>query len=555
MSVVIGLLAGLGFIFIGTQFLTANMKQVVGPGFQRLVARATGHPLRASLVGVAAGATIQSTNAVTFIVIGLVSAGAATVRSAMPIVTWSYAGSTLRLLLASFDINLVILAGIALIGLAYLLGYDRDARYRNFVAAMLGLFLLLYGVQLMVAAAVPLRDSEALRTVLGVADRFYFWGLIAGTALAAVIQGQTVAVIAVALAAGGVLDIDQTFLIVVGSNLGTGIMAVGQGAGLTGTARQLNLYQLILKLIGTAVILPLLTIEYYTGLPLLRAAITSLTGDPALQVTALHWLFQIVSAVVASAFNGPLFALIERWSPPTTGETLSKPMFITGAAEDQPVAALTLARQEQRRLVRRLPHFLDRARTEAEAYPDDDETARVAAGVSPSDLRKASDELAGALDTFVKRVLRNPGPAGGQDALMALWNGNQALHGLNATLGALGRELVQLRKVPQLEKTVADLAESAHAMLSAVVGELEDFDENSVAIIRALTNDRSETMRRMRHALLARAPEVDSADLQTLWSACDHVEQTAWLLRRFTLNLAESPAGAAARPKQKGEKA
>lgn len=399
MSIIIGLLAGLGFIFIGTQFLTANMKQVVGPGFQRLVAKATGHPLRASLVGVAAGATIQSTNAVTFIVIGLVSAGAATVRNAMPIVTWSYAGSTLRLLLASFDLDLVILSGIAIIGLAFLLGYDRDARYRNLVAAMLGLFLLLYGVQLMVAAAVPMRDSEVLRTVLGFADKFYFWGLIAGTALAAVIQGQTVAVIAVALAAGGVLDIDQTFLIVVGSNLGTGIMAIGQGAGLAGTARQLNLYQLILKLIGTAVILPLLTIEHYTGIPLLRAFITSLTSDPAFQVTALHWLFQIASALVASAFNGPLFALIERWSPPTGEETLSKPMFISSAAEEQPVAAVTLAAQEQRRLVSRLPHFLDRARAEAEPYPEDDETARVAANVSPAELRKANDELAKTFST------------------------------------------------------------------------------------------------------------------------------------------------------------
>ncbi|MFG1478838.1 Na/Pi symporter [Xanthobacter sp. V4C-4] len=547
MAVIIGLLAGLGFIFIGTQYLTANMKQVVGPGFQRIVARATGHPLRASLVGIVAGATIQSTNAVTFIVIGLVSAGAATVRSAMPIVTWSYAGATLRLLLASFDLDLAILTGIAVIGLAFLVGYDRDARYRNLIAAMLGLFLLLYGVQMTVQSSTALRESETLRAVLAFADSFYFWGFIAGTALASVVQGQTVSVIAVALAAAGVLAIDQTFLIVVGANLGSGIMTVAQGANLKGTARQLNLYQLVLKLIGTVILLPLLTFEHYTGVPLVRALITGVTSDAALQVTAMHWLFQIVSAVTASAMNGPLFALVERWSPPTAEESLSKPLYINSLVEGQSVTAVTLAEQEQRRLVRRLPHFLDRARNNPGPTPDDDDTITNAVNASPADLRKAGDELARDIDTFLKRALQNPGTQAEQDALMGLWNSNQSLHGLHAALGAMGKNLLDLGKVPELAETAASLSEATHAMLTSVIAELESFDRHSITTIRALTGERSDVLRKMRQDLLSRAPDLNAEQRQQLWSTMDHLEQTAWLLRRLTLNLADGPLGATVR--------
>ncbi|MFX5340181.1 hypothetical protein ABTD27_19455, partial [Acinetobacter baumannii] len=86
-------------------------------------------------VGIAAGAVIQSTNAVTFIIVGLIAAGATTVKAAMPLVTWSYAGSTLRLLLVSVDLGLVTLILLALVGLAFLLGYDRDARWRHMVGA------------------------------------------------------------------------------------------------------------------------------------------------------------------------------------------------------------------------------------------------------------------------------------------------------------------------------------------------------------------------------------------------------------------------------------
>lgn len=543
MAVIIGLLAGLGFIFIGTQFLTSNMKQVAGPGFQKLVSKATGHPVRASLVGIAAGAAIQSTNAVTFIVIGLVSAGIATVRSAMPIVTWSYVGSTLRLLLASFDLDLVILSGIAIIGMAYMLGYDRDARYRSFVAAMLGLFLLLYGVQIMVHASVPLRDSETLRTLLGFADIFYFWGLIAGTVLAAIIQGQTVAVITVALASGGVLDIDQTFLIIVGSNLGTGIMAVAQGTGLTGTARQLNLYQLLLKLIGTAIILPLLTIEHFTDIPLISAFITNMTSDPALQVTALHGLFQITAAVAASALNAPLFNLIESWSPPSVVESLSKPLFINNGSDNQGVVTVMLAEQEQRRLVRRLPHFLDRARGITTPTPQDDATTISAVNAPPHILRKAGDDLGHELDAFLKRALHNTDTEEEQDALMGLWNCNQTLHNLHASLGMMGDHLLELGKMDVLRPIAHALSEETYMMISAVISELEGFKHTSVSTIKSVTMDRSEALRAVRHEIMARHPGLDSSKQQTIWAIMDHMEHIAWLLRRFSLNLAEGRLG------------
>ena len=88
LTVLITLLAGLGLIFVGTHFLTVNMKQAAGPSFRKLVRRATESPFKAGLVGFGSGALIQSTNAVTYIVVGLVSAGAITVTQGLPIVTW-----------------------------------------------------------------------------------------------------------------------------------------------------------------------------------------------------------------------------------------------------------------------------------------------------------------------------------------------------------------------------------------------------------------------------------------------------------------------------------
>ena len=536
MTILIQLLAGLGFIFIGTQFLTANMKQAVGARFHALIGKATGHPLKSAAAGIAAGAVIQSTNAVTFIVISLVTAGVATVRQAMPIVTWSYAGSTVRLLLASVDIDLVVLCGIALLGIAFLLGYDRDPKWRNLVAALLGLALLLYGVEMMVLASAPLSASETVKNFLGYAQNFYPWGFIAGAVLATIIQGQTVSVIAVALAAGGVLNIDQTFLIVVGSNLGSGVMTVTQGAGLMGTARQLNLYQLILKLIGVGIFLPALAIEHYTGIPLITSLITRITADAALQVTALHWLFQLVSAGIATPLNGPLYALLQRWSPPTSEETLGKPVFIGGLTDVEASIAGELIEKEQARLFHRLPHFLDLVREPSEVSVCQGEIGDFKRPPTRAELRQGGTELLAAIEKFVKATLDTLSNTQDQDHLLMLWARCQTLRDLQSAMDSLCGDLDLLSKSELYHQGAANIAEAVHAVLRIAETELSGPHPRNHKLVLDLTSDRAEALRAVREDLLGRLPEATIDQRRALWAAIDQVDHIVWLLQRYVLS-------------------
>lgn len=528
MDVAIAIFAGLGFIFIGTQYLTANMKQVAGPGMNRLAAHALGHPVRAAGTGVLAGGLIQSTNAVTFIVVGLVGAGAATVREAMPIVTWSYVGSTLRLLLASLDLKSAIMVVIGGVGLAFLLGYDRAARYRAAVGALLGLALLLFGVQVIVEGVAPLRQSSALRDALAAADMFYLWGFFAGTALASVVQGQTVSVIVVALAQGGLLGLDQSILIVIGANLGTGVQAIIQGSGLRGTDRQLNLYQLALKLIGVATLLPLMLLEHYAGLPTLAALCAWVVDDIALQVTASHWIFQIVAAVVATVFCGPLLRLVERASPPTQSEALAKPAHLDRRALGQPETALDLAAREQLRLLRRLPDFLAPLRDDPAAPPP---------LASPDVLRDAGAELARAIDRYLKSLLENPMPPTQLDRLMKQWSGAEVLTALHDALADLSRALAAAGQTDEANRLRAAMAESLHALLLVLIDEAEGGDVYEAGAVERLTTDRSAVMRRIREQLSEAPAALTLAERQAVWRATDLFERINWLLRRYAVNL------------------
>lgn len=541
MVVIIKLLSGLGFIFIGSQFLTANMKQAVGDRVQSLIVRATGHPLASAVAGMAAGAVIQSTNAVTFIVISLVTAGVATVRQAMPIVTWSYAGSTLRLLLAAVDLGSVVMCGIAILGVLFVLGYDRDPRWRNLVLAMLGLGLLLHGVEVLTQASAPLGEMPAVKAFLGFGHVFYPWGFIAGTLLASVIQGQTVSVIAVALAAGGVLDVNQTFLIIVGSNLGAGIMIVVQGAALSGTARQLNLYQLTLKIIGVSIFLPALMLEHYAGVPLLRSFILSITADAALQVTALHWMFQLVSAAVASPLNGPLYALLERWSPPTTKERLGTPNYIGDLSGVQASVAGDMIAREQARLLSRLPHFLDSLRAEGELEDRSSEFGTKGNRPTRSELRAGGDELVAAIEKFVRSALDQPSLEKEHNRLLFLWSRCQVLRNLQSVMETLCKDLSVLSSSP-LKEVANNIAEAVHAVMRVVEDEWNSSELQYPKLLHSIIAARAEAVKVLRQDILKRFPGASADERWALWSAIDQVGNLMWLLQQYGQEDSAAPA-------------
>lgn len=537
MQILITLLAGLGLIFVGTYFLTTNMKQIAGPRFRRMVRTATAHPAKAALLGIGAGAAIQSTNAVTFIVVGLVSAGAITVRAGLPIVTWCYTGTTLRLFLVSLDMHVMTLAVIAIVGILFATGGNRSPRYGHIVGGGLGLALLMLGVDQTASAAEPLRHSETARAVLGFADQFYFWGLIAGTAIASVMQGMTVSIIALALAQAGLLGLDQAILIVVGANVGSGLMSAMQGSALGGSERQLSLYQVVLKGVGAAVMVPLLTLEHYAGVPTVRWLVTALTDDVAFQLTLVHWLFQIVAAAVASPLEDRLLAFVTRLSPPSEEETLSRPHHLSPDSVERPAEASREVELEQLRLVRRLPDFLAAARGAEHGQP----------AASLATLRRAGKALIGEIDGFLKEALKRAPSGAALDRLLQLWNAAETLAALQEALAGFAQVLPKRGTDPVVDRVVQNLTEGLHALLEVATLELEDGERVDATIIDRLTADRAVLMQRIRDELANQDPPLPAAQRLALWQATDLFERVTWLLRRYAWNLgAIGPAAPAA---------
>ncbi|MBR1836296.1 MAG: Na/Pi cotransporter family protein, partial [Kiritimatiellae bacterium] len=229
-----GIVGGVGIFLVGMKFLSEGMQALAGPRLARFVNAVAGNRFRAALAGVAVTLAFQSSSATTVMAVGFVDAGAMSLLSALGVAVGSHVGTTLSLWVLALD---VAKFGLPLVGLsAFLYIFAKKTRPHETGRALLGLGMLLYGMQLMGAGFAPLRDAEGVRAFLARCDASTTAGFaaaaLAGTLATAVIQSSAaMVVIVMGLFSAGVVDFPTSVALVLGSNVGTTATALLASAG------------------------------------------------------------------------------------------------------------------------------------------------------------------------------------------------------------------------------------------------------------------------------------------------------------------------------------
>ena len=110
------LFGGLALFLYGMDALSHSLETAAGSRLKSLLAAVTGSPVRGVLAGAAVTAVLQSSSAVTVMVLGFVSAGLLTLRQAVPVIFGCNIGTTVTAQLLAFRLEdvrgLVLLAGL-----------------------------------------------------------------------------------------------------------------------------------------------------------------------------------------------------------------------------------------------------------------------------------------------------------------------------------------------------------------------------------------------------------------------------------------------------------
>lgn len=98
---ILQLFGGAALFLYSMDTLTDALQQAAGDTLRQALARLTAHPLAGVLTGAAVTAVVQSSSAVTVLVLGLVGAGLLTLQRAVPVVFGANIGTTVTAVLAS----------------------------------------------------------------------------------------------------------------------------------------------------------------------------------------------------------------------------------------------------------------------------------------------------------------------------------------------------------------------------------------------------------------------------------------------------------------------
>ena len=514
--------AGLGLFFIGMRLVGAHLQQWAGGPIRALLARTLARSWVPPLAGLLSGAATQSTSASTFIAAGLVSAGAATVATTIPLLAWANVGTSALVLLAAIDLHALVYWLLALIGAGFFSGLEQQERWRHALLALLGLALLMLGLGLLKGSVGELRANPWAHEFLVFAGSGVISSFLLGFIVATAVQSSSVvAVLALPLVHEGLLGLPQVALMIYGANLGSGFAVLLIASGMEGATRQLALCQAMLRGVATALLLGLLAAEQLGGVPLVLAAVQALAKDVAHQSSFIYLAFQLAVAATGVLGAGALAGWSRRLSPALEAVSHLQPEFLFDEGVDDPDTALSLVALEQRRLVRALPEFLEELRPPAERSP----------GALPLALRTAASRtIAGEIDAFLSATLRaNPDMVG----VERVFDARARLQGLRALQECLWEFADVLASVPATERPAlaGHMVEGLHAVLG-VAADAED-DAEAAEMLQVLTDDRGALMEQVRRELLGGARSIGGRE--ALLSATLLFERALWLLRQASI--------------------
>ncbi len=302
------LCGGLAFFLYGISIMSAGLEKIAGGRLERILKKVTSNPIKSLIFGAGITAAVQSSSAITVMLVGLVNSGIMNLSQTISVIIGSNIGTTitawilslsgiqssnffLRLLKPESFSPILALIGVIMIMVA------KSNRRKNVGTVLMGFAILMFGMEVMSGSMAPLADMPSFRHTL-IAFTNPVLGMLVGLVVTMIIQSSAASLgILQALSLVGGITYGMAVPIIMGQNIGTCISAVLSAIGVNTAAKRVAAVHVIYNIIGVAICLPLF---------LLWNKIFPLSFVPKdinpLGIAIVHTTYNIVSAIMLFPF-------------------------------------------------------------------------------------------------------------------------------------------------------------------------------------------------------------------------------------------------------------
>ena len=312
------LCGGLAFFLYGMNTMSKSLEKMAGGKLERLLKRMTSNPVKSLLLGAGITIAIQSSSAMTVMLVGLVNSGVMELGQTIGVIMGSNIGTTLTAWILSLTgiqsesifVNMLKPENfsplVALAGIILIMGSKRQKR-RDVGRIMVGFSILMYGMELMSDAVSPLADMPEFSSLL-TAFQNPLLGVLVGAVFTGIIQSSAASVgILQALALTGSITYGMAIPIIMGQNIGTCVTALLSSIGVNRNAKRVAVIHISFNVIGTVVCLVL----FYGGNLIFDFSFMDWTVG-AVGIAFCHTVFNLFTTLMLLPFSRQLEKLARR---------------------------------------------------------------------------------------------------------------------------------------------------------------------------------------------------------------------------------------------------
>ena len=317
---ILALGGGLALFLFGMNVMSAGLEKLAGGKLEGILRSMTSSPVKGMLFGALVTAVIQSSSAVTVMLVGLVNSGIMALSQTVGVIMGANIGTTITawlLSLVSVEGSGIVMQMLkpknfslvlAMIGILLTMA-GKTQKKKDLGSILLGFTVLMYGMDMMSGAVKPLQNMP------GFADLFIKFqnpllGVLVGAVLTAIIQSSSASVgILQALSLTGVITYSAAFPIIMGQNIGTCVTSVLSSIGANRSARKVSIIHITFNLIGTVIFLT----AYLLANALVEPVAVFFAGtiDPA-GIAVCHSIFNIVTTFLLLPFGKYLVKIADK---------------------------------------------------------------------------------------------------------------------------------------------------------------------------------------------------------------------------------------------------
>jgi phosphate:Na+ symporter len=305
---------------------------------RHVLARSISNRYTAAASGIGVTALVQSSTATSLIISSFVGQGLVALPLALAVMLGADIGTSVMTVVFSFDLSwlspLFIFVGVVLFI------SRQDTNTGRFGRVLIGLGLMLLALRLVTASTEVLTQAPAVKALLASLSSDRLLEITVGALLAVASYSSLALVLLTAtLAASSVVPLDVALGLVLGANLGSGLLGVITTLRSAVEVRQVPLGNFVFKLLGVAITAPLVGLWLRHARPYL--------GEPATVVVLFHLTFNLLMGLGFIGWTQVIARWVEKLLPkPDKTTSGGRPHHLDPSALSTPSLAISCAARE-----------------------------------------------------------------------------------------------------------------------------------------------------------------------------------------------------------------